>query len=245
MKRQRQRHLAVNLGWVGTVGLTVVAVLALSAPAPAAAQMIERAARPRAETWQASAGLRTMLVRSAGYDPFSGNDVLPQFSLGIERLVVRSGALVFAAGIGGDYGRTSSRARGASSELTVGRISLIAEGRYQPWERGYGFVRVAPGWLGVAATLTDASSPNGAVLEDSFGVLSADISAGAAARLSPAPDPVAAWVTLEGGYAWAASHHLRLAPGAAPRDQAKLAPLDLGTIDPRGVFFRLALVITY
>jgi hypothetical protein len=231
---KRQRHLAA------------LAIVALSAPAPAAAQMIERAAaKPKAETWQAAAGLRSMLVRSAGYDPFSGNDVLAQFSLGIERVVLRSDAFVFAAGIGGDYGRTSSTARGASSALGVGRISLIAEGRYQPWERGYGFVRFAPGWLGMSATLTDASSPTTGSLEDSFGVLSVDTSAGAAARLSPAPDPIAVWVTLEGGYSWAGSHHLRLAPGAAPRDQAKLAPLDLGTIDPRGAFFRLALAITY
>jgi len=233
-------------GMLESVGLAIVAVLALSAPAPAAAQMIQRVAtKPKAETWQAAVGLRSMLVRSAGYDPFSGNDVLAQFSLGIERLVLRSDAFVFAAGIGGDYGQTSSIARGASSELAVGRISLIAEGRYQPWERGYGFVRFAPGWLGMKATLTDASAPNAVTLEDSFGVLSADISAGAAARLSPAPDPIAVWVSLEGGYSWAASHHLRLAPGAAARDQAKLAPLDLGTIDPRGVFFRLALAITY
>ena len=141
---KRQRHLVA------------LAIVALSAPAPAAAQMIERAAtKPKAETWQAAAGVRSMLVRSAGYDPFASNDTLTQLSLGIERLVARSGAFVFAAGIGGDYGQNSSRARGASTQLQVGRISLIAEGRYQPWERGYGFVRFAPGWLGVAATLTD------------------------------------------------------------------------------------------
>lgn len=231
---KRQRHLAA------------LALATLSIPAPAAAQMIERAAtKPHAETWQAAAGLRTMLVRSAGYDPFAGNDALIQLSLGVERVVVRNGAFVFAGGIGGDYGQTSSRARGASTQLHVGRISLLAEGRYQPWERGYGFVRFAPGWLGMSATLTDGSAPTTAALQDSFGVLSADISAGAAARVSPAPDPVAAWITLEGGYSWAGSHHLLLAPGAPPRDQAKLAPLDLGTIDPRGAFFRLALAITY
>ena len=243
---KRQRHLATSWGLIGMVGLTIVPLLALSAPGPAAAQMIERAAtKPKAETWQAAVGLRSMLVRSAGYDPFSSNDMLSQLSLGIERLVARSDAFVFAAGIGGDYGQNSSWARGASTELAVGRISLIAEGRYQPWERGYGFVRFAPGWLGMTATLTDASAPNAGAMEDSFGVLSADISAGAAARLSPAPDPIAAWVTLEGGYSWAGSHHLMLAPVAAARDQAKLAPLDLGPIDPRGVFLRLALAITY
>ena len=134
--------------------------MALSIPAPAAAQMLERAARPpKPETWQATAGIRSMLVRSAGYDPFAGNDALIQLSLGIERLVVRRDAFVFAAGIGGDYGQTSSRARGALTQLHAGRISLLAEGRYQPWERGYGFVRFAPGWLGMSATLTDGSSP--------------------------------------------------------------------------------------
>ena len=108
---------------------------------------------------QAAIGLRSMLVRSAGYDPFSGNDTLTQLSLGVEYLVTRSGPLVFAAGIGGDYGQNSSRARSASTQLAVGRVSLIAEGRYQPWERGYGFVRFAPGWLGIAATVPTPRRP--------------------------------------------------------------------------------------
>jgi hypothetical protein len=233
---KRQRHVAA----------LAMVVVALSAPAPAAAQVLEHAAaNPKPETWQGAAGVRTMLVRSAGFDPFSSRDTLIQLSLAVERVVLRSDAFVFAAGIGGDFGQNSSKARGAPTQLQAGRIALIGEGRYQPWERGYGFVRFAPGLLAMDAQVTDASTPNAAPLEDSFGLFSADMSAGAAARLSPAPNPVAAWVTLEGGYSWAGSHHLLLAPSAADRDQSKLAPLDLGTIDPRGAFFRLALAITY
>ena len=117
-QRQRQRHLAKHLGLVGMVCFGIVA---LSAPAPAAAQMIQRvAAKPKAETWQAAAGLRTMLVRSAGYDPFSGDDVLAQFSLGIEHMVLRSDAFVFAAGIGGTMDGTAARRAGHPASCRSG-----------------------------------------------------------------------------------------------------------------------------
>jgi hypothetical protein len=218
----------------------------LGAAAPAAAQVIEQqAAPPKPENWHAMAGIRTTLVRSAGYDPFSTTDVLTQFSAAIQRVMVRSDAFVFAAGAVTEFGLTSAQARSAPSELQAWRLSVAAEGRYQPWQRGYGFVRVAPGVLGMSAQIRDASAPNGGTLQDTFQVLSADVSGGAAARLGPPANPVAIWMAAEAGYSWAGSHHLMLAPSAAARDQPKLAPLDLGTIEPRGAFFRLSLALAY
>ena len=89
------------------------------------------------------------------------------------------------------------------------------------------------------------AAPTSGSLTDDFDVPALDASAGAALRLSGPANPVAAWVSAEGGYGWAASHRLRLVPTATARDQAKLAPLDLGTIDPRGVFFRVSVLITF
>ena len=227
------------------LGLTTAAAVA-SAPAAARAQVIaQQAAPPRAETWQAAVGLRSTFIRSAGFDPFSDRDVLHQISLAAEHVFVRSGAFGFAAGIGADFGGSDAVARGAPAALSIWRLSALAEGRVQPWQRVYGFVRVAPGMLRMQANLADASSPNARRLEDTFDLLSADASAGAAVSLSGPANPVAAWLTAEGGYGWAGSHHLLLAPPAAPRDQPKLAPVDLGTIDPRGAFLRLAVAITY
>jgi hypothetical protein len=233
------RNAAIRLG------LIAVAAGGLSAPAPAGAQVIEQALTPKAETWQASIGVRNTFIRSAGLDPFASNDLMSQVSLAFEHVVVRSDALAFAAGVTGDFGGSDSIARGAPSDLKLWRVTAVAEGRYQPWQRAYAFVRLAPGMLRGSAEVDDASSPNGQRLEDSFDVLAIDSSAGAALRLSGPANPVAAWLTAEGGYGWAGSHHLLLEPGAAARDQPKLAPLDLGTIDPRGAFLRFAVAITY
>jgi hypothetical protein len=200
---------------------------------------------PKPETWQASVGVRTAFIRSAGFDPFSENDLLPQLSLGVQRVLARRDALAFAIGVATDFGARDATARGAPSNLSLWRFTAVAEGRYEFWERGYGFLRLAPGMLHGSAEVQDASAPTSGTLTDDFNVLAADASAGAALRLSGPANPVAAWLSAEGGYGWAASHHLLLAPSAAARDQAKLAPLDLGTIDPRGVFMRFALLITY
>jgi hypothetical protein len=191
------------------------------------------------------AGVRTTLVRSDGYDPFSTNDALTQFSVSMERVVVRRDAFVFAAGIVTDYGLASAHARRAESELQAWRLGALAEGRYQRWQGGYGFVRFAPAALGMTARLTDSSTPGGGRLEDNFWLASGDLSGGAAVRVTPAPTPLAVWLRAEGGYSWAASHHLMLAPEAAPQDQAKLAPVDLGTISPRGAFFRFSIALAY
>jgi hypothetical protein len=68
---------------------------------------------------------------------------------------------------------------------------------------------------------------------------------GGAIRLNNPPTPLAAWICADAGYSLAQSHHLLLSPSAAPRDQAKLAGVDLGTINPRGAFLRFTLAVTF
>lgn len=169
-----------------------------------------------------------------------------QVSLTFERTVARHEAFAFAAGAAVDYGGSDATARSSPSGIHVWRLALVAEARYHPpWPRTYGFVRAAPGLLRATAEVDDASTLNGRPLQDRFDVLSVDASAGAAVRLTNAGSPVAAWISAEGGYGWAASHHLLLATQVPARDQAKLAPLDLGTIDPRGPFLRIAVAIAF
>jgi hypothetical protein len=230
---------------LGALAIGVVA--AAAAPRPAAAQgfLEQEAANQKAETVQGTIGVRGMLIRSDGYDPFSTTDMLPQVSLSLEHPFARQGAFGFAAGVGMDYGESGSTARGTPSSFKAWRLSAVVEGRYYARSYVYGFARFAPGVLRSAAVLTDDSSPNGNQLSDHFDLLSADSSLGAAFRVSGPANPVAAWLCVETGYSWAQSHHMLLTPAAPERDQAKLAPVDLGTIQPRGGFMRFALAITY
>lgn len=209
-------------------------------------QVIEEASSPpKPETWQGSLGMRATFIRSTGFDAFSDNDVLSQISLGIQYVLARRDALAFAVGAAGDFGGRDATARSAPSSMSLSRYTAIAEGRYQFWQRGYAFLRFAPGLLRGSARVEDSSVPGSGGLEDRFNLPAVDASAGAALRLSGTSSQIAAWFTADGGYGWAASHHLLLAPSAAARDQAKLAPLDLGTIDPRGFFMRFALAVAY
>lgn len=228
------------------LSLVAPALLVFFAGRPAAAQVLEQEmpnAKP--ETVQGTVGVRGMLIRSTGYDPFSTNDILPQISLALQHPFARQGAFGFSAGVGMDYGESNADARGTPSTFKAWRLSVILEGRYYPRPYAYGFARLAPGMLRSAAALSDDSSPNGNQLADHFDVPALDASAGAAFRVSGPANPVAAWICVETGYGWARSHHLLLAPAAPPRDEPKLAPVDLGTIDPRGAFMRFALAITY
>src|SRR5450755_176052 len=131
--------------------------LAGAVSASARAQTIEESAPPalRPPTWEVSAGVRTMYIKSAGFDPFSTNDGFVQFSLSALGVIARSDRLSFAVGLGLDVGSSSATARGAPSSLTLTHLSALAEGRYQPWSRLYLFARLAPGMVHGSATIRD------------------------------------------------------------------------------------------
>jgi hypothetical protein len=137
--------------------------------------------------------------------------VLAQISAGVERPFVRQGNFVVAAGLGLDYGEANSAARGVPSRLSLLRLTVVAEGRYYLAPYAYAFGRFAPGVLSGSAGLTDASSPNGARLDDRFDLLAADTSAGGAFRLSGPVSPVGAWIIVRG----------RLRLGAEPSPAAR------------------------
>ncbi|HXU63287.1 MAG TPA: hypothetical protein VN962_16415 [Polyangia bacterium] len=226
--------------------LLVVAAL-LGGASLARAQVLERTALPafRAPTWALAAGVRTAYIKGAGFDPFSSNDAIVGFSLSGTRVLVRDGDLSLAAGVGLDLGTSSASARGVPARLSLTQVSALAEGRYQPWSRFYLFGRLAPGLMHGAATLDDHTSPNGSELTDGFDLFSLDVAAGGAFCLGAIGTArVGAWLVADGGYGWAPSHHLVLSP-SLNGDQDKAGTLDLGTLAPRGGFFRIALALGY
>lgn len=229
-------------------GAMALAVCLGLGAAPARGQTaIEEAARPavRPPVWEVTAGVRTMFIKSAGYDPFSTNDGLVQFSLTGTRAVVRRDRLAFVAGAGLDVGGSSATARGAPSSLTLTRLSALAEGRYQPASRFYLFARLAPGLLHGAATINDASSPAAGGLIADFDAFSLDASAGGALCFGDLGNVhVGAWLVADGGYGWTPDQHLVLAPPLGA-DQSKAGTLDVGALAARGGFFRIAFALSY
>jgi hypothetical protein len=228
---------------------TLATLLALvCAPAAAAdAQTLTQTAPPAARppVWEVTAGVRTAFIKSAGFDPFSTDDGLVQFSATGSRVLLQAGRLSLAAGLGLDVGGSSATARGAPSSLSLTRVSALAEGRYQPLERLYLFARLAPGLLHGSASIDDHTSPNTSPLTDSFDSFALDATGGAALRLAALGRArVGAWLVADGGYGWAPSQHLVLAP-ALGADQSKAGALDLGSLAPRGAFFRISAALGF
>jgi len=229
--------------------LTILATLACARAASAQqmAPQIERSgpASLAAPTWTLAAGVRTMYVKDPGLDPFSTDDGLAQFSLAGTRAIVHRDNLALAAGLELDAGSTAATARGASTHLALTTFSAIVEGRYQPAWRVQLFARLSPGLLHGAASMTDLSAPAGAGLGTSFDTFSLEAAAGGAFCIAVLPGSrVGLWLFADGGYAWAAAQHLVLTP-ALGADQNKAGAQDLGTLAPRGGFFRLALGLSY
>jgi hypothetical protein len=216
-------------------------------PAQMPAQLLEETAEPalRPPIWEVTAGVRTFFIKDPGFDPFSSNDGFVQFALSGTRAIVRNDRLAFVAGVGLDVGSSSASARNAPSSLSLTRLSALAEGRYQPWQRFYLFARLAPGLLHGTATIDDGAAPAGSELTASFDAFSLDAGVGAAFCLSPVGAArVGVWLVADGGYGWAPSEHLLLAPTLGA-DQNKAGTLDLGTLAPRGGFFRIALALGF
>jgi hypothetical protein len=231
--------------WVGLGFLTAVAAAGGAARAQTEGLLVDTPAKVGPRVWEATIGLQTTYIKGAAFDPFSSGDAFPQLSLSAARVVWRSQRWALASGAILNLGSTDSTARSAPSQLSLTRIAALVEGRYQPRSRVYGFVRLAPGLLHGSASVTDGSSPAGNSLGTSFNGFSVDASGGAAFRIGSIGDTrLSAWLTGEGGYGWAPSERLVLAPGLGA-DQSKAGALDLGSLTPGGGFFRIAFALAY
>lgn len=201
--------------------------------------------------WWATLGVRTALVRSAGYDLFSETDSLTQMSLSGGRTLLVADRWSVAAIGGWDFGSVTGDARGEESELVVHRLTAGAEARYHLFPQLFAFGRLAPGALRVSATLTDAVA--GVRLfaggQEGTWVPAGDLTVGGAVQLygvtSPTSKRARLWATLEGGYGWAGTTELQFRPlpadessDAAPR---RMATRDLGDLALRSGTVRLAL----
>ena len=134
-------------------------------------------------------------------------------------------------------GSEGADARGSNAELDLQRVALVLEERFTPRPWVYVLARVSPGWLHGTASLTDTSVP--APLETTFSTFSLDASLGAALRLTPRGLRAALWLVADGGYGWAPSQRLALAPALPGANAENAGTTTLADLAPRGAFYRL------
>ncbi len=215
-----------------------------------AAPPTEATASPQADAriamWRVEMGYRGSFVPSAGFDPFSTNDFLPQLSLSASRTVFSRGPLSFAPGLAWDYGGSSATARGDATSLTMHRLTVPLEGRvhFVPW--GYAFLRAAPGVVAQRTEVDDSSSP--APLTKNRWLFATDLSAGYAWLVWPqrgAGHVARLWLQADAGYGWVANERLDLAPALASGDPRAVSGVDLGDVQLSGAFFRAAAAVSF
>jgi hypothetical protein len=190
-------------------------------------------------------GERTQFVKSAGFDPFSTNDVLPQLSLGASFGFWAQDKLSLAAVAGFDYGSVSANVRSDQATIDLRRFTLAPEARYHVLRVLLLSAKVGPTLTREAA---DVSGPLGSMLKTGwkFGF---DATAGAAVELwgyaNGASHKPRIWLMGEGGYGWTSAMNLTFKPedsGAAPQ---RLTPLDLGELSVSGPLFRITAGLSF
>ena len=193
--------------------------------------------------WQALIGARTAFINNAGLDPFSDNDVVPQFSLGAARTVYTKDKLSLAAVAFWDFGIQRGDARGEATELEVHRLSLGPEARFHLAPEAYLYARPSAAAIRSIARVDETTTGTTLYARHwSFGV---DAVAGGAFELldlSGEKGELRFFVHAEGGYGWSTSSDLRFAPDEEDSNAPqRVAALDLGTLALRGPLFRVML----
>ncbi len=193
--------------------------------------------------WFVSGSVRETFVASRGFDPYSQNDALPQWTFAGSRTLLSRGRLSFAAGASWDVGGASTTSRGLDSGIFANRFAATAEGRWHPRTFVYGFVRLSPGANVVNARVNDPSAPG--TLTTTQWSFSGDASVGAAITPMFAPGGPRVWLTPEVGYSYATSTQMRLGPKNEKDITGTASKTDLGELALSGVFFRVGLALSF
>ena len=191
-------------------------------------------------------GARTQFVNSAGFDPFSTNDVLPQLSLSASIALWTQDKLSLAGVVGFDYGNTSASLRSDEASLDLRRFVLAPEVRYHLFRVLALTAKVGPT---VTREAAEVSGPLGTSMLKTGWKFGLDATAGAAVELwgfaNPASRKPRIWLMGEGGYGWTSPMELVFEPknsGAVPE---RLAPLDLGELSVAGPLFRITAGLSF
>lgn len=194
----------------------------------------------------ATVGVRVGYIPNAGFDPFSTDDALAQFSLGVGSTVYGDDDISIATLLYYDVGGSTAEARGGEASLSTHRITFAGEGRYHFFRRLYVFGRVAPGALRWDASLEDGSI--GYTRNAGNWMFALDLSAGTtfefAGEARGKSSRPRAWLSAEAGYGWTTSSEVTF---VTDEDQgpARVEPLAFNDLALRGGFFRISANVTY
>jgi hypothetical protein len=191
-------------------------------------------------------GARTQYVSSAGLDPFSENDAIPQLSLGASYAFWSRDKLSLAGVFGFDYSDWSSRARSAEASLDLRRFTLGPEARYHVLRILVVSAKLAPTLTRQAAVLTTGV---GSDLKKVAWKGGFDATAGVAVELfgfhSGTSRLPRLWLTGEGGYGWTASNGLVLQPEEADDAPQRFQPVDLEDLSLSGPLFKISAALSF
>ncbi len=191
-------------------------------------------------------GLRTQFIKSAGYDPFSGNDVLHHFTTSASIAFWSRDRLSLAGVVGFDYGASSARARSSEASLNVQRFVLAPEARYHVLRVLALTARIGPTLTRQEATLAGGLDTELSKTAWRFGF---DATAGAAIELwgyeSPASRKPRLWTSAEVGYGYTAPNQLSLEPREPSAAPQRPVPVDLGELALSGPLFRITAGLSF
>jgi hypothetical protein len=198
--------------------------------------------------WSIDGGVRTTFIKDAAYDPYSRNDALTQFSLGMARTTIIRGNFSFAPGFRWDFGSSNATARGAETNLLAHRLTVPLEARLHAESWLYVFGRFAPGVMYQRSRVKDGALAE--AMTDSGWVPAADVSAGVSmlfASFSGSPTSHAPrfWITPEVGYAWAGRASAALSPKTEADDPRAFGTLSMTGVAVRGAFLRVNITTTF
>jgi hypothetical protein len=196
---------------------------------------------------EASLGARISKVADAGYDPFADSDELAQVSLGVGGTLFAYERFSLAAVGFWDYGTHSGQARGEQTSLSVHRLSIGPELRFQLITPLYVFVHALPAFAHSAASLDDGVAAVTRSAEHwSYGL---DGAAGAAVEVygkrSGESWRPRLWVIAEGGYGYLGSTRLLMKTKADSGAPERAAPIDLGSLSLAGPYARVSAAVSF
>jgi hypothetical protein len=238
-------------------GAALAATVALSLPARAelgAAKVAAKAdvaapvkAASRVPEINLALGFRSMIVPSAGLDPFSTSDGFSQLSLAAGPTLLRIGAVSFAALAEWNFGKLNGTARGETSSLVIHRLGVGLESRLQLARRLALFAKIAPAAVHLRGSIEDSSLDR--PLVSRTWSWSLDTTAGVAfmfANTGPRARPTSRfWFTGELGYGFAGESAMSYEPAADDEDPRTYGAITLPALRPAGALARFAVAVSF
>ena len=210
------------------------------------------AAPAKASSWRwpevnLAFGFRVMNVTSAGLDPFATDNGVAQLSLAAGPTLLKRGPVSIAALAEWDYGTLDATARGDKTSLTMHRLGVGLETRFQLAYRLMMFAKLSPAAVNLRGTIDDPGFSR--QLVSRTWSWSLDTTGGLAvmfASTGPRTAPTSRlWFTGELGYGFAGQSDMVFAPETDAEDPRKYGSVMLPALRPSGALGRMAMMVSF